>query len=58
MRCISAGPGERIVLFDNERGKGDHVHMRRQEHPHRFTDPERLIEDLKAAVAAATRGDA
>jgi len=46
-------PGEVIVLFDNERGKGDHKHIGDVESACRFESPERLIEDFKAAVQAA-----
>jgi Family of unknown function (DUF6516) len=48
-------PGEIVVLFDNERGKGDHKHVRGIERGYRFQTPERLIEDFKAAVRAARR---
>ena len=47
-------PGERIVLFDNERGKGDHMHIRNVELAYVFAGPERLIEDFKAAVRNAS----
>lgn len=49
-------PGERLVLFDNERGKGDHKHIREVETPYRFTTPERLIEDFTTAVQAVRQG--
>jgi hypothetical protein len=39
-------PGERIVGYDNETGKGDHRHYRRREEPYRFTTFERLITDF------------
>ncbi|MHB1357982.1 MAG: toxin-antitoxin system TumE family protein [Rhodocyclaceae bacterium] len=42
---------QRIVGFDNERGKRDHCHIDGIERPYRFTDIERLIEDFIAAVA-------
>lgn len=42
--------GQRIVGFDNERGKGDHCHIDGVERPYRFVDIERLIEDFIAAV--------
>lgn len=48
-------PGETIVLFDNERGKGDHRHIGKLETAYRFESPEQLIEDFKAAVQAARR---
>jgi hypothetical protein len=46
-------PGKLVVLFDNERGKGDHTHIRKVEGAYRFESPEQLIEDCKAAVRAA-----
>ncbi len=48
-------PGEVVVLFDNERGKGDHTHIGGVETAYRFESPERLIEDFKAAVHAARK---
>ncbi len=48
-------PGEPIVLFDNERGKGDHKHIGTAESAYRFESPEALIEDFKAAVQAARK---
>jgi len=44
--------GERVVGFDNERGKGDHCHLDGKERPYRFTTVEQLVEDFIAAVAA------
>ena len=43
--------GERIVGYDNERGKGDHRHVRGRESRYRFTTPEQLIADFLADVA-------
>jgi hypothetical protein len=43
-------PGARLVLYDNERGKGDHKHVRGQEERYRFVSVERLIEDFIADV--------
>lgn len=45
--------GERIVGFDNERGKGDHCHIEGRESPYVFTSVDRLIEDFIAAVDTA-----
>lgn len=45
-----------MVGFDNERGKGDHCHLRGREKPYRFTSVDALVEDFIAAVEAA-RGD-
>ena len=49
-------PGERVVLFDNERGKGDHKHILEVETPYEFTTPDKLIEDFNAAVRAVQQG--
>jgi hypothetical protein len=43
-------PGERIVGYDNEVGKGDHRHYRSREEPYRFTTLETLIGDFEADV--------
>ena len=42
--------GERLVCYDNERGKGDHRHIEGKEVPYAFTSVEKLIEDFKADV--------
>ena len=41
-------PGERIVGYDNEAGKGDHRHYRDREEPYAFTDVETLVADFLA----------
>jgi len=46
-------PGRRIVGYDNERGKGDHRHIRGREMAYRFVSMEKLIEDFLADVEAA-----
>ena len=38
--------GQRIVGFDNERGKGDHCHLDGEEFPYRFTNVEDLLNDF------------
>ena len=43
--------GVRLVLYDNERGKGDHRHRREIEEPYRFTTVEQLMSDFLADVA-------
>jgi hypothetical protein len=43
-------PGIRIVAYDNERGKGDHKHLREKEEPYKFTSVELLIADFLADV--------
>jgi hypothetical protein len=44
--------GQRLVGYDNERGKGDHRHIGERELPYRFTTVEQLIADFLADVAA------
>ncbi|WP_306120510.1 MULTISPECIES: DUF6516 family protein [unclassified Roseitalea] len=44
-------PGERIVGYDNERGKGDHRHYGPVEEPYRFVSIDRLITDFENDVA-------
>jgi hypothetical protein len=39
-------PGERIVGYDNESGKGDHRHYKGRERPYRFTTFEELLADF------------
>jgi hypothetical protein len=41
---------ERVVGFDNERGKGDHCHLQGQEKPYRLTSVDQLIDDLMIEV--------
>ena len=43
--------GQRIIAFDNERGKGDHMHIGDVEQPYGFTTVEQLMIDFLAAVA-------
>jgi len=45
-------PGERLVLFDNERGKGDHKHIREIESAYAFESIGKLTEDFMDAVRA------
>lgn len=42
--------GKRIVGYDNERGKGDHRHLRGRQQDYRFVSPDRLIADFLADV--------
>lgn len=51
-RAVYVLDGQRIVGFDNERGKGDHCHLDGNEQPYKFTTVEQLVEDFVAAVAA------
>jgi hypothetical protein len=43
-------PGLRLVGYDNERGKGDHRHVKSREEPYSFKTPEALIADFLADV--------
>jgi hypothetical protein len=43
-------PGQRLVAYDNERGKGDHRHYGKHEEPYRFISIERLLSDFRADV--------
>jgi Family of unknown function (DUF6516) len=52
-RAAYAIDGVRVVGFDNERGKGDHCHVRGVERRYTFVSIEQLIEDFIAAVDAA-----
>jgi hypothetical protein len=44
-------PGQRLVGYDNERGKGDHRHLEGKDKPYVFRTPERLVEDFLADVS-------
>ena len=39
-----------VLRYDNEAGKGDHVHRGRRERPYDFVDPDRLVADFFADV--------
>lgn len=45
-RLFYGHPGQRLVGYDNERGKGDHRHIGEREVPYPFTTPEKLIDDF------------
>lgn len=49
-------PGVREVGYDNERGKGDHRHLRDAELPYQFTSVEQLMADFWSDVRAS-RGE-
>jgi len=42
--------GQRVVGFDNERGKGDHCHLDGKEIPYKFLGTDKLIEDFIAEI--------
>jgi hypothetical protein len=43
------------VGYDNERGKGDHRHVRGREFVYRFKSPDQLVADFLADVEEARR---
>jgi hypothetical protein len=45
-RLVYVVDGKRVVGYDNERGKGDHKHLRDAESPYRFVDVPTLIRDF------------
>ena len=49
-RLFYGVPGQRLVGYDNERGKGDHRHIEGREETYVFTSVEQLIEDFLADV--------
>ncbi|HEX3526985.1 MAG TPA: DUF6516 family protein [Thermoanaerobaculia bacterium] len=40
-----------VLRYDNEAGKGDHLHFGGEESAYRFTTPEQLIADFQQAIA-------
>lgn len=45
-RLVFVRGGQRLVGYDNERGKGDHKHIGRREYKYRFTDIDTLVADF------------
>lgn len=39
--------GDRVVGYDNERGKGDYKHLGGREEPYCFESPKQLMADVK-----------
>lgn len=54
-RLFYGYPGRRIIGYDNERGKGDHRHIKGREEPYLFDGPDKLIKDFMADVTSARR---
>jgi Family of unknown function (DUF6516) len=52
-RLFYGRPGERIVGYDNERGKGDHRHVDGVEKPYAFRSIATLLDDFEADVVTA-----
>ena len=49
--------GERIIGYDNERGKGDHRHYRDKEETYNFESVDKLIDDFIADVSKERNND-
>ena len=49
-RLVYVRDGERLVGYDNERGKGDHRHYGGREEPYQFTDIDGLLSDFWSDV--------
>jgi hypothetical protein len=52
-RLVYVLDGERVVGYDNERGKGDHKHIRGTQMPYSFKDVPTLIRDFLRDVEEA-----
>jgi hypothetical protein len=48
-------PGERLVGYDNERGKGDHKHIKGLQSPYIFTSIDQLFADFRRDIALVRR---
>lgn len=55
-RMVYIVDGERVLGYDNERGKGDHQHRGHSERPVNFTSLHNLLEAFAAEVEEI-RGD-
>jgi hypothetical protein len=49
-RLVLVVDGVCVIRFDNEAGKGDHVHFGQEERPYAFVSMEDTISDFRAAV--------
>lgn len=54
-RLVFVLDGERVVGYDNERGKGDHKHIGKKEMPYQFVDEEQLLLDFWEDVKEASK---
>lgn len=50
-RLFCGRPGESLVRYDNEAGKGDHRHYGNREERYRFESVERLLADFRQDCA-------
>ena len=51
-RLFYGRPGDRVVGYDNERGKGDHKHVAGVETSYAFVSVAKLLDDFQADVEA------
>ena len=51
-RLVYVEEGRRVIGFDNERGKGDHMHKGDRQVPYAFFNVDRLIDDFIREVEA------
>jgi hypothetical protein len=49
--------GERVVGYDNERGKGDHKHLRDNEFDYLFSGVGKLIDDFMSDIQEVQRNE-
>jgi uncharacterized protein DUF6516 len=54
-RLFYGYPGDLVVLYDNEPGKGDHRHYGEREERYEFTTPNQLVRDFLEDVRTARR---
>ena len=54
-RLVFVRNGQRLVGYDNERGKGDHRHLGSTEASYTLIDETRLLEDFWLDVKEATK---
>ena len=57
-RLFYGYPGQALVRYDNERGKGDHRHYADREEAYVFLSVERLIADFRADIKRLRGGHA
>ena len=55
-RLFYGRKGERIVGYDNERGKGDHRHYGGIEEPYTFSTIKQLLDDFERDVVKLRKG--
>ena len=53
-RLVFLRDGKRLVGYDNERGKGDHMHLGGREMSYRFVDVDTLMRDFLRDVEKQT----